>query len=347
MPRLFPGFAALNPGYIKGTTLKTPNSPRARRCFTIPPSQIFASRHSPRLPEGDHGQQTQPLQFPHHPAQIPGRLAGHALRHRHDRARHGQGAGRHQQRLVRRQHLQHASQRSGRRGEEGRGRGRPGRHALQHHRRVRRHLDGHRRHELLAAIARHHRRLHRNGDGRAVVRRQYLHPRLRQEHARLHHRDGAPEPPVADDLRRHHQARSLAREDARHRLGLPELWRVHRRQDRRAAASGHRQAFLPRRRRLRRHVHRQHHGLGDRSAGHEPALQFLQSGGRSGQDRGMPRRRRGDPASAGDRSQAARHHDARRVRKRDGHRHGAGRLHQCGAAPDRDGARRRCAARHR
>ena len=52
--------------------------------------------------------------------------------------------------------------------------GRAGRHALQHHRRQRRHLHGHRGHELLAAVARPDRRLHRNRDERAVVRRQYL-----------------------------------------------------------------------------------------------------------------------------------------------------------------------------
>ena len=50
--------------------------------------------------------------------------------------------------------------------EGGRRRGRPGRHAVQHHRRQRRHLDGHRRDELLAAVARPDRRLDRDRDGR-------------------------------------------------------------------------------------------------------------------------------------------------------------------------------------
>ncbi len=80
------------------------------------------------------------------------------------------------------------------------------RDALQHDRRLRRHLDGHRGHELLAAVARPDRRLDRDGDGRAVVRRARRDPRLRQEHARLPDRDGAARPPGADGLRRHDQA---------------------------------------------------------------------------------------------------------------------------------------------
>jgi len=43
-------------------------------------------------------------------------------------------------------------------------------------------------------------------DVRPVVRRQYFAARLRQEHARLRDGDGEGEPPLADDLRRHHQA---------------------------------------------------------------------------------------------------------------------------------------------
>ena len=43
---------------------------------------------------------------------------------------------------------------------------------------------------LLAAVARPDRRLDRDGDARAMVRRQYLDSRLRQEHAGLPDRDG-------------------------------------------------------------------------------------------------------------------------------------------------------------
>ena len=42
--------------------------------------------------------------------------------------------------------------------------------------------------------------------GGPVVRRLHHAPRLRQEHARLHHGHGPPQPPGADDLRRHDQA---------------------------------------------------------------------------------------------------------------------------------------------
>ena len=147
---------------------------------------------------------------PHHAAQVAGRLAGHALRHRPDRRRHAQAPGRHRQRLVRRQHLQHAPERAGRAGQGGRAGGRPGRHAVQHHRRQRRHLDGHRGHELFAAVARPDRRLDRDGDARPVVRRQHRASRLRQEHARLPDGHGPPQPPVADGLRRHDQSRPFA-----------------------------------------------------------------------------------------------------------------------------------------
>ena len=104
--------------------------------------------------------------------------------------------------------------------------GRHGRHALQHHRRQRRHLDGHRRHELLAPVARPHRRLDRDRDVGAVVRREHLDPGLRQEHARLPDGDGPPESPVAHGLRRHdpRRPRRRAREARRH-LRVPELRR--------------------------------------------------------------------------------------------------------------------------
>ena len=112
-----------------------------------------------------------------------------------------------------------------------------GRHAVQHHRRQRRHLDGHRGHVLLAAVARPDRRLDRDRDARPVVRRQHLDSRLRQEHARLPDRDGPAQSPVADGLWRHDQAGPLharrQRREARHRLGLPVLRRIPGRHDRR------------------------------------------------------------------------------------------------------------------
>ena len=57
-----------------------------------------------------------------------------------------------------------------------------------------------------------------------------------------------------------------------------------------------------------------------------------------GQARRVSSGRRRDPPPARARHQAPRHHDARGLRERHGGRDGARRLHQRGAAPDRDGA---------
>ncbi len=51
--------------------------------------------------------------------------------------------------------------------------------------------------------------------------------------------------------------------EARRDLGVSELRPVSRRRDRRAAAQGDRAPRVPGRGRLRRHVHREHDGLGD------------------------------------------------------------------------------------
>ena len=62
------------------------------------------------------------------------------------------------------------------------------------------------------------------------------------------------------------------------------------RQDDRRRAEGSRGPRVPRRRRLRRPVHRQHHGDGDRVSRHRADGQRLGAGHRSGQGRGRPRR---------------------------------------------------------
>ena len=105
------------------------------------------------------------------------------------------------------------------------------------------------------------------------------HSRLRQEHAGLPDRDGPPEPAVAHGLRRHDSGR--AHSDGQ-KLDVVSAFQSYgeylagkidenRRQRDRASR-------VPRRRRLRRHVHGQHDGLGDRSAGHVAALQLVDSG---------------------------------------------------------------------
>ena len=162
----------------------------------------------------------------------------------------------------------------------------------------RRHLDGDRRDELFAPLARPDRRLDRNRDGRPVVRRRGRTSRLRQEHAGLPDRHGPAQSAGADGLWRHDQAGARRSRKARHRLGLSVLWAVHRRQDRRKAAAIDRPPQLPRRRGLRRHVHGQHHGLGDRGPGHVAPLQRLDSGRRSRQARRMPAGGGGDSPPA-------------------------------------------------
>jgi len=63
---------------------------------------------------------------------------------------------------------------------------------------------------------------------RAVVRRQRVAARLRQEHAGRAHGDGAQQPAQHHGLRRHHPPgpQPAERGDAGHRVGVPELWRA-------------------------------------------------------------------------------------------------------------------------
>ena len=109
---------------------------------------------------------------------------------------------------------------------------------------------------------------------RAVVRRERLDPGLRQEHARLRDRDGAPEPPGADGLRRHDRGRAERQRASRIDIiaafqSYGEFARgAHRR---RTSALDVDAPRLPGRGRLRRHVHREHDGVGDRGARHVAA----------------------------------------------------------------------------
>jgi dihydroxy-acid dehydratase len=151
------------------------------------------------------------------------------------------------------------------------------RHAVQHHRRQRRHLDGHRGDELLAAVARPHRRLDRNRDGRPVVRRQHRHPRLRQEHARLPDGDGPAQSPrlmvYGGTIKPGHAAArssTSSRRSSATANSSPAKITDEEAQD----IVRH---SCPGAGRLRRHVHRQHHGLGHRSDGHVAALQLVDS----------------------------------------------------------------------
>ena len=109
------------------------------------------------------------------------------------------------------------------------------------------------------------------------------------------------------------------------------------RQDRRGHAAADRPALLPRRRRVRRHVHGQHDGQRDRGPGDVAALQCLDPGRGSGQARRVPPGGPGDAAPARTGPQAAGDHDAAGVRERDGDGDGPGRLDERGPAPDGDG----------
>ena len=236
----------------------------------------------------------QQVQLADHAAAQPGRVAGDAVRHRPDARGPAEAAGRHRQHVVGGQHLQHASRQARRARQGRRAGGGPGRPAVQHHRRERRHLDGDRRHELLAAVARPDRGFDRDGGRRPVVRRGRHDSRLRQEHAGLGDGDAAAESAVHDGLRRHDQARLRAREAARRDFRVPVVRRIHRGRDHRPTAARHRHACVSRRGRVRRHVHRQHDGDGDRGARPVAAVQLVDAGRGPGQEGRVPSRRGDD-----------------------------------------------------
>ena len=93
-------------------------------------------------------------------------------------------------------------------------------------------------------------------------------------------------------------------------------------------------------RQLRRDVHGQHHGLGDRGLGLVLTRQLRAGGRRGGQALRLPPRRRGRGAPGARGLEAARHPHAPRVRECHHRGHRARRLHQRRAAPARDRARR-------
>ena len=160
---------------------------------------------------------------------------------------------------------------------------------LQHHHGFRRHLDGLAGHALLAGVARGHRRFDRDGGRRRGLRRLRRHRRLRQEHARLRDGDRADGPPGGVRLRRHDPPGRAA---SRHRLDLRGGGCACGRKDLRCAAARGRAHRDSRSGQLRRHVHGEHDGLGDRGAGSVAAGQL-----RAGSGRGLPSARiAGEPA---------------------------------------------------
>ena len=99
-----------------------------------------------------------------------------------------------------------------------------------------------------------------------------------------------------------------------------------------AAAQIHRTYGDSRARLLRRHVHGEHHGVGHRGAGNEPAEQLGARRHLEPEARGLRARRRGGGRADQARHPAAPHHDAQGVRKRDHREYRARRLDQCRAA---------------
>ena len=134
-------------------------------------------------------------------------------------------------------------------------------------------------------------------------------------------RDGnrARQPPRRRRVRRH-DPRRLPPQQGRevgHHLGVPGVRRVHHGQGRRRDAARHRAQRVPRPRRLRRDVHREHDGVGDRGPRPLGAVLVLDPGVGPG---GQRRRGRAPPREAGG------------VRPRDG---GARHLHREGHPPAR------------
>ena len=139
---------------------------------------------------------------------------------------------------------------------------------VQHDHRLRRHLEGHAGHALLARVARGDRRLDRDGRRRegfdglvAIGGCDKNMPGCVMAMARL-------DRPVGVRLRRHDPAR--CRSKPRHRLGVRGRRQHAAGQDRRrASCSEVERTRDPGPGLLRRHVHGEHHGVGDRSARHE------------------------------------------------------------------------------
>ena len=143
---------------------------------------------------------------------------------------------------------------------------------------------------------------------------------------------GAPEPAERFRVRRLHPAGAPPRPGHRHRQRLRGRGRARGGRHRRRRTGRHRAQRLPQRGQLRRHVHRQHDGLGRRGTRHVAAGQRLAVGPRQPPRRHRPcqRRRRHRPAAR--RHPAPRHHVQGRLRERHRPGHGPRRLHQRGAA---------------
>ena len=179
---------------------------------------------------------------------------------------------------------------------------------VRHHLGLGRHLDGPRRHALLAGVARGHRRLGRDGVSGRATRRGRPAGGVRQVDPG--HADGGGPARRGDGVpvRRVDAARALQRPRRHHHRRVRGGRGVPGRPDHPRRGRRDRAGDLPGRRRLRRHVHRQHDGLGRRGARHVAARQRLAAGARlpprrpTPSARGRPRLRWSTPASPPGRS---------------------------------------------
>ena len=209
---------------------------------------------------------------------------------------------------------------------------------VQHHRHQRRRHHGNRRDEGVPGEPGSDRRLHRAGRARASLRRDGDAGCLRQDDPRR--RDGAApaEPALAPALWRLDCAGTFRRARRDHPGRVRGGGSARGRTPSARAPQGARGRGLPGQRRLRRPVHREHHGAGYGGAGALAARLCDDSGGRPAQGRCDARRRSGSRTALAREPHAGRRDHARVVRER--HR-GGGRhrgIDQRGAASAGAGA---------
>ena len=150
-------------------------------------------------------------------------------------------------------------------------RGRRGGPRVRHDHRVRRHLDGPRGDARLARQPRGQLRLGRDGRVRRAPRRLRRDGRLRQVDAGDADGVGPPRPGQHPRLQRLDHAGRVPRPGARHHERVRGRRRQRGRHDERRRPARDRAAGVPRRGRVRRHVHRQHDELDRRGDRDEPA----------------------------------------------------------------------------
>ncbi len=161
----------------------------------------------------------------------------------------------------------------------------------------RRHLDGPRGHARLAGQPRGDHRLRRVRDARRAARRFRRPRRVRQEHPGDVDGGRPPRPAERVRLQRLDPAGQAQRHGARHHERVRGGRCVRARHDHRSRARRDRAQGVPRRRRLRWHVHRQHDEL-DRRGDRHVAARHCVAASRRPAPRGRRRRAPARPSSS-------------------------------------------------